>query len=48
MNVAFWLLVVLALIVLWFLCSFLYKAIGGLFLCIFGDAVDIMSEENDE
>lgn len=47
MNVVFWLLVVVALVLLWFILAFTFKPIGGFFIRLWNDAVDAM-EENEE
>ena len=38
MNVFFWLLVVIALVVIWFCLSFAFKGIGGIGLRLWNDA----------
>lgn len=47
MNPVFILLVVCALVVLWFLLAFLFKPIGWLVKRIFKDAVDEMKDEEE-
>ena len=48
MNVVFWVLVVLVLVVIWFLACALFKPLGNLLSHIFNDAVDILNEEEKE
>lgn len=38
MNIFFWLLVVIALVVIWFCLSFAFKGIGGIGLRLWNDA----------
>ena len=38
MNIFFWLLVVIALVVIWFCLSFAFKGIGGIGLRLWHDA----------
>lgn len=38
MNIFFWLLVVIALVVIWFCLSFAFKGIGGIGLWLWNDA----------
>lgn len=47
MNWFFWLLIILAAVALWFLCSFAYRPIGKLFRRIFKEAKDEI-EKYDE
>lgn len=47
MNWFFWLLLVIAAVALWFLCSFAYRPIGKLFRRIFKEAKDEI-EKYDE
>lgn len=42
----FWILVVAAAILLWFLLSFLYKPLGRLAKRLWGDAQEAMSEDD--
>lgn len=42
----FWFLVLLALVALWFLLAFAYKAIGRFFKQIFKDSYDAMMSED--
>lgn len=46
MNIAFYILIILAAMVLWFLLSFLFKPLGKFLFRIFKDTKDII-EEND-
>lgn len=47
MNWFFWLLLIIAAVALWFLCSFAYRPIGKLFRRIFKEAKDEI-EKYDE
>lgn len=47
MNWFFWLLLVIAAVAFWFLCSFAYRPIGKLFRRIFKEAKDEI-EKYDE
>lgn len=38
MNIVFWLLVVIVLVLVWFCLSFAFKGIGGIGLRLFNDA----------
>lgn len=42
----FWFLVLLALVAIWFLLAFAYKAIGRFFKQIFKDSYDAMMSED--
>jgi multisubunit Na+/H+ antiporter MnhB subunit len=42
MNIAFWLLVIIGLGLLWLLCSFLYRPIGKVFCKLWNDAKKAM------
>lgn len=44
--IAFWLLVIIGMIAIFFLASFLYKPIGNYIFKIGKDAVDNMKDEN--
>ena len=46
MNIAFYILVFLAAVALWFLLSFLFKPIGRFLTGIFKDAKDIIEEDD--
>lgn len=50
MNVVFWLLVILALVLLWFCMSFAFRGIGRFALRLFNDAKNEITEtkENSE
>lgn len=48
MNPVFWLLVVIAAILLWFCLSFMFKAVGGIFLKLFNDAKNAIKEEKEK
>lgn len=49
MNMSFWILLIVILILLWFCLSFAFKYIGKIGLRLFDDAKDeILSEENEE
>lgn len=48
-NIVFWLLVVGALVFLWFFLNFLFRDIGKWFLDLFNDTKkEITKEENEE
>ena len=44
----FWLIVVVALILLWFLLSFSFKPIGYIFKKLFDDAVEEIYDEDKQ
>lgn len=48
MGVVFWFLIVLGLVLLWFVCSFAFPAIGRFFGRLYKDAVDAMNEEDKQ
>lgn len=48
MNIAFYILVILAATALWFLCSFLFKPLGKFFTKIFKDTKDIINEQDEK
>lgn len=48
MNIFFWIIVILALILIWFLLAFAFKGIGWLAMRIFEDAVEELSKEEKE
>lgn len=48
MNVFFWIIVILVLILVWFLLAFAFRGIGWLAMRIFGDAVDELTKEEKE
>lgn len=47
MNIVFWLLVIVALVFLWFCLSFAFKGIGGFFLKLFNDAKEEITESKE-
>ena len=47
MNIAFYILVIIAAVALWFLLSFLFKPLGKFLTRIFNDAKDIMEEQEE-
>lgn len=46
MNVVFWLLVVCALILTWFLLAFAFRGIGWFAYKLFNDAVEEINKED--
>lgn len=48
MNPMFWILVILAVILLWFLLAFLYRPIGRLFYRIWEDAINEINIKDTE
>jgi len=48
MNPAFVILVLLALVLLWFLSSFAFIPLGKLVYRLVKDALDVMNKEDDE
>lgn len=48
MNIVFWLIVIVALVLLWFCLSFAFKGIGAFGLRIYNDAKKELSEESEE
>ena len=48
MNIVFWLIVIVALVLLWFCLSFAFKGIGAFGLRIYNDAKKEISEESEE
>lgn len=44
----FYILVGIGAVALWFLCSFLYRPLGGYFKHIFKDSYDAITEENEK
>lgn len=50
MNIVFWLLIVLALALLWFSLSFAFKGFGEFWLGLFNDAKEAIKyeEENED
>lgn len=47
MNIVFWFLIVLALVLIWFCLSSLFRGIGGIGITIFNDAIDTMKETDE-
>lgn len=47
MNPIFWILVILATILLWFLLAFAYKPIGKLFCRIWNDAINEINNTDE-
>lgn len=47
MNIVFWLIVIVALILVWFCLSFAYKAVGGIGLKLFNDAKNEINEKQE-
>lgn len=47
MNFVFWLLVIAALVLLWFCLSFAFKGVGGFALKLFNDAKETMQDEKE-
>lgn len=48
MNIVFWLIVIVVLVLLWFCLSFAFKGIGAFGLRIYNDAKKEISEESEE
>lgn len=50
MNIVFWLLIIIALVLVWFCLSFAFKDIGGIGLKLYNDAKDEITgkDENHE
>lgn len=46
MNIVFWFLVIIVLVLVWFCLSFAFKGIGGIGLRLYNDAKKEMSEDN--
>lgn len=47
MNIVFWILLILLLVIVWSCLSFAYRAIGGLGLRIFGDVKKEFTEDEE-
>lgn len=47
MNIVFWLLVIAALVLLWFCLSFAFKGIGAIALKLFNDAKEEITESKE-
>lgn len=45
---AFWILVLLGLVLLWFLLSFLFKPLGKFFGRLWSDAMEAMNEDDNK
>ena len=48
MNIVFWLIVIAALVLLWFCLSFAFKGVGAFGLRLYNDAKKEISEESEE
>lgn len=48
MNIVFWLIVILALVFIWFAACSLFKPLGAFVSRIFNDAVDSINEKDDK
>ena len=48
MNIAFWLLIIVALVLVWFCLSFAFKGVGGIGLRLFNDAKDEITGKNEK
>lgn len=48
MNVVFWALIILGMVLFWFLSCGVFKILGKFFCKIFNDAKDAMNEETQE
>lgn len=48
MNIVFWVLIILALILLWFLLAFAFKPVGNLFQMLYKDAKKQILDNNKE
>lgn len=48
MNIAFWLLIITGLILLWFCLSFTFECIGSVGLKLFNDAKSEITGENKQ
>lgn len=46
MNPVFVFMVILAAVLLWFLCVFVFKPLGGLLLKLWNDAFEVMNEKD--
>jgi hypothetical protein len=47
-NIVFWLIVIVALVLLWFCLSFAFKGIGAFSLRIYNDAKKEISEKSEK
>ncbi len=48
MNIIFWILVLVALVCVWFCLSSIFRVIGRFFSVIVQDAADALNEREDE
>ena len=48
MNIVFWLIVVIALVLIWFCLSFAFKGIGGVGMRLYDDAKKEISDEEEK
>ena len=48
MNIVFWLIVVIVLVLIWFCLSFAFKGVGGVGMRFYNDAKKEISEESEE
>lgn len=48
MNIVFWLIVVIVLVLIWFCLSFAFKGVGGFGMRLYNDAKKEISEEETE
>lgn len=48
MNIVFYLLVIIALVVVWFTLTCIFKPVGGYLSKMFKDTKDVMIEEEKE
>jgi hypothetical protein len=46
LNVVFWLLIILALVAVWFMACILFKPLGSFLSKIFNDAVECLNTED--
>lgn len=46
MNIVFWLLVIIALVLIWFLLAFAFRGFGKFWLRLFDDAVKEIKRED--
>ena len=47
MNIVFWLIVVIVLVLIWFCLSFAFKGVGGVGMRLYSDAKKEISEETE-
>ena len=48
MNIVFWLIVVIVLVLIWFCLSFAFKGVGGVGMRLYNDAKKEISEETEK